>query len=88
MAFGKSPSAPGTAIARLECATTRGVCMSRRTSSFLALALAASNLAMAEETYRHGRVRHTETGVSVQRATEPGAEEAVANLPFLPGDRV
>ena len=26
--------------------------------------------------------------MSLQRATEPGAEEAVANMPFLPGDRV
>src|SRR5438132_164615 len=27
-------------------------------------------------------------GVSVQRASETGAEEALPNLPFLPGDRV
>jgi hypothetical protein len=62
--------------------------MSRRTSLLLALALGVPTLTMAQETYRHGRVRHTEIGVSVQRATEPGAEEASPNLPFLPGDRV
>jgi hypothetical protein len=62
--------------------------MSRRTSTFLALALAAPTFALAQDTYRHGRVRHTESGVSVQRATEPGSEEAMPNLPFLPGDRV
>jgi hypothetical protein len=53
-----------------------------------AFALAVPALAGAEEIYRHGRVRYTEAGVSIQRATEPGAEEAVPNMPFLPGDRV
>ena len=38
--------------------------------------------------YRHGRVFHVEPGVVLQRATETGAEEAVVNIPFLPGDRV
>ena len=44
--------------------------------------------AFAEDGYRHGRVRFVEPGVTLQRATEVSAEEAVANLPFLPGDRV
>jgi hypothetical protein len=44
--------------------------------------------ALAEEGYRHGRVRFVEPGVTVQRATEVSAEEALANMPFLPGDRV
>lgn len=35
-----------------------------------------------------GRIRHTEGGVTLQRSSEPGAEEAFRNLPFLPGDRV
>ncbi|HVR70770.1 MAG TPA: DUF6600 domain-containing protein [Vicinamibacteria bacterium] len=62
--------------------------MSRHALRLAVLATALPTLAVAEETYRHGRVRHTEAGVSLQRATEPGAEEAVPNLPFLPGDRV
>lgn len=62
--------------------------MSRLTSSLAVLAVAFPAMAPAEETFRHGRVRHAEPGVSIQRATEPGAEEAVPNLPFLPGDRV
>ena len=41
-----------------------------------------------EDGYRHGRVRFVESGVSLHRATEVTAEEALANLPFLPGDRV
>jgi hypothetical protein len=42
----------------------------------------------AQEEYRHGRIRYLEPQVTLQRATETGAEEAVVNLPFLPGDRV
>jgi hypothetical protein len=44
--------------------------------------------ASAEDSYRHGRVLSAEPVVSLQRANEPGAEEAFPNLPFLPGDRV
>jgi hypothetical protein len=44
--------------------------------------------ATAEDDYRHGRVRFVESGVTLHRATEVSAEEALANLPFLPGDRV
>ncbi len=54
----------------------------------LALAALAAPVALAEDGYRHGRVRFLEPGVSLQRATEVSAEEAVVNLPFLPGDRV
>jgi hypothetical protein len=42
----------------------------------------------AEDGYRHGRVRFVESGVTLHRATEVSAEEALANLPLLPGDRV
>jgi len=42
----------------------------------------------AEDDYRHGRLRYVEPGVSVQGASGVGAEEADANEPFLPGDRV
>jgi hypothetical protein len=43
---------------------------------------------VADDDYRHGRIRHVEVGVSIQRAAEPGAEEAQPNIPFLPGDRI
>jgi hypothetical protein len=42
----------------------------------------------SSDDYGHGRVRYTEDGTTIQRAAEPGAEEAETNLPFLPGDRV
>jgi hypothetical protein len=54
----------------------------------LTVLVAALPLTASAESYRHGRIRHVEEGVSIQRGTETGAEEAVANLPFLPGDRV
>jgi hypothetical protein len=41
-----------------------------------------------QEAYRHGFVRFVEPTVTIQRAEEPGAEEAEAQLPFLPGDRI
>ena len=44
--------------------------------------------ASAQDDYRHGRIRYLEPQVTLQRATETGAEEAVVNLPYLPGDRV
>jgi hypothetical protein len=59
----------------------------RRLCLLTVLALTVSPAVYAQS-YRHGRVRHVEEGVSIQRATETGAEEATANLPFLPGDRV
>ena len=54
----------------------------------LILAAGLPAAAGAQEAYRDGRIRHVEPGVSIQRAAETGAEEAVPNLPFLPGDRV
>jgi hypothetical protein len=59
----------------------------RRLGVLTVLMLATSSVAFAES-YRDGRIRHIEEGVSIQRATETGSEEAAANLPFLPGDRV
>lgn len=44
--------------------------------------------AWADHEFRHGRIRDLEGGVALQRASESAAEEAVPNLPFLPGDRV
>ncbi len=60
--------------------------MRRFKLAFVLLGLAVP--ALAQEDYRHGRLRYLEPGVTLQRATETGAEEAVVNLPFLPGDRV
>ncbi|HET7294147.1 MAG TPA: FecR family protein, partial [Vicinamibacteria bacterium] len=48
----------------------------------------AAGAAWADDQYRHGRVRDLEGGVVLQRASEGTAEEAIPNLPFLPGDRV
>ena len=66
--------------------------MRQRTLILTSLALAVtgfgSTAATAQEEYRHGHIRHVEPGVTLQRATEASAEEAIANLPFLPGDRV
>jgi hypothetical protein len=59
----------------------------RRLWVLTVLALTVSPAVFAQS-YRHGRVRHVEEGVSIQRATETGSEEATVNLPFLPGDRV
>jgi len=42
----------------------------------------------AQEAYRDARIRLVEPGVSIQRASESGADEALPNLPFLPGDRI
>ena len=66
--------------------------MTTRSVALGGLALGAIVLgpgsAAAQDEYRHGYVRHVEPGVTLQRATDVGAEEAVPNLPFLPGDRV
>jgi FecR protein len=59
----------------------------RRLCALTVLALAMSPAVFADS-YRDGRVRYVEEGVSIQRATETGSEEATSNLPFLPGDRV
>ena len=56
------------------------------TLAVAALALAAP--AAAQDNYTHGRIRHVEGGTLLQRATEPGTEEALPNFPFLPGDRI
>jgi hypothetical protein len=59
----------------------------RRLGVLIVVALTVSPAAFAQS-YRDARVRHVEEGVSIQRATETGSEEATVNLPFLPGDRV
>ena len=52
------------------------------------MVLASAATAVAQEDYRHGRIRDVEATVTLQREAEPGAEEAFPNSPFLPGDRV
>src|SRR5262245_15779876 len=59
-----------------------------RAASLVAALVLTTPSARAEDGYRHGRLRFVEPGVSLQRATEVSAEEALANQPFLPGDRV
>ena len=62
--------------------------MTRRLTTLAVLFGSLAAVASAQDDYRHGRVLSVDAGVTLQRATEPGAEEAVPNLPFLPGDRV
>ncbi len=57
----------------------------------LTIALAAGSwpaLAAVEGDDAPARLRSVEGGVALQRAEEQGAEEAQANVPFLPGDRL
>jgi hypothetical protein len=45
--------------------------------------------ALAQEIkYRDGRFLETIGGVTIQRADEASSDEAILNMPFLPGDRV
>jgi hypothetical protein len=65
-------------------------------SRFATLALAAATVGLvsttgasaAEDDFRDAYIRYSEGGATLQRASEPVAEEAVANLPFLAGDRI
>lgn len=61
--------------------------MARPILALLAVACGAS-WAHAAEDLPPARVRVTEPTVTLQSASDAGAEEAVPNLPFLPGDRV
>jgi hypothetical protein len=60
--------------------------MARLIAASLAVALAAP--ALAQDPYGDGRIRYLEAGVLLQRAGESEVEEALVNLPFLPGDRL
>ncbi len=62
--------------------------MTGRLVAFAAVLAVPLGLASAEEPFRHARVRVVEPGVTLQSATETSSEEAVPNMPFLPGDRV
>ena len=62
--------------------------MSARTwPGILAGVLALGGIASAD-TYRHGRVLEAEPGVVIQSAGEATSDDALPNMPFLPGDRV
>ncbi len=54
----------------------------------LAVVAVAGPALASDEEYRDARIRYAESGVTVQSASEASAEEAVTNMPFLPGDRV
>jgi len=62
--------------------------MTARSFALTALAALLPGLASAQDAYRHGRVVYVEGNVTIQQGPESAAEEAVPNLPFLPGDRV
>jgi hypothetical protein len=51
-------------------------------------ALVVLALPAAAQDYSDGRIRLVEGRTTLQRGSEPGAEEAFQNLPFVPGDRV
>ena len=55
------------------------------TLTLLALAAAAGAQEYGSD---HGRIRFADPGVTLQRASDTGAEEASPNAPLLPGDRV
>jgi hypothetical protein len=54
-----------------------------------AASLVATTMAFAaQDEFRDAYIRYSEGGATLQRASEPTAEEAVANVPFLAGDRI
>jgi hypothetical protein len=64
----------------------------RKTAIALGLAVLVAAVSSAQEVpeikYRDGRFLETLGGVTLQRADEASSDEAVRNMPFLPGDRV
>lgn len=61
----------------------------RKAAVALGLTFAMVSMALAQEVrYRDGRFLETVGGVTIQRADEASSDEAVLNMPFLPGDRV
>ena len=67
----------------------REVAMARRVQWVLAgLLVAAAPLSAQDDSYRYARVRYAEPSAVLQGAAEAEAEEASANVPFVPGDRL
>jgi hypothetical protein len=60
----------------------------KRAGLAIVIAGLAATATAQEYGYDHGRIRYAEQGVTLQRANDPGAEEATQNAPFFPGDRV
>lgn len=62
----------------------------RRATVVLSLALSALGAPSFSQDvrFRDGRFFETQGGVTLQRADEASSDEAVRNMPFLPGDRV
>ena len=54
----------------------------------LTLTLIAANASAQDLRFRDGRFLETVGAVTLQRADEASSDEAVLNMPFLPGDRV
>ena len=52
------------------------------------LALFVAPAFAQDQRFRDGRFLETVGSVTIQRADEPSSDEAVLNMPFLPGDRV
>lgn len=52
------------------------------------VALFVSPVSAQDLRFRDGRFLETVGSVTIQRADEPSSDEAVLNMPFLPGDRV
>lgn len=55
---------------------------------WLLLAASAPSVFAQDMKFRDGRFLETVGNVTIQRADEPSSDEAVLNMPFLPGDRV
>ena len=73
-------------ISRLTVSMRQGGLMLSLVIGTLASFVSAAS---AEEVkYRDGRFLETLGGVTIQRADEASSDEAVRNMPFLPGDRV
>src|SRR5262245_29913679 len=72
---------------RSRCWTAGERAMNKAIVGLIVLAASAGQ-ALAQDSFRHGRIRYLEPSVSLQRESETSSEEATANVPFLPGDRV
>lgn len=68
--------------------TRRSVPSRRSPWALLALSAIAATAPAQEIRYRDGRFLETLGGVTIQRSDEASSDEAVRNMPFLPGDRV
>lgn len=68
--------------------TRRAVPSRRHLWATLALMVIAASASAQDIRYRDGRFLETLGGITIQRSDEASSDEAVRNMPFLPGDRV